>query len=178
VRDVARKFKGLKILVGSEVDILSDGSLDYSDDILKRLDIVIAAVHAGFKQTEQQMTRRVLKALENKYVDIFGHPTGRMINARNPINVNINEVIKFCAQRGIVLEVDAMPDRLDLKDTHVREAIKAGCKIAIDTDAHDLNQLRFMEFGVLTARRGWAEAKDVVNTYPYERLKKVFRKPK
>jgi len=178
VRLVAKKFKDIKILVGSEVDILADGSLDYSDDILKRLDIVIAAVHSGFKQPEAAMTKRVLKALENKHVDIFGHPTGRIINARNPININMSEVIKLAAQRGIVLEVDALPDRLDLKDVHVREAIEHGCKIAIDTDAHDKNQLRFMEYGVLTARRGWAESKDVVNTYPYEKLKKVFRKLK
>jgi DNA polymerase (family 10) len=178
VRLVARKFRDMKILVGSEVDILGDGSLDYSDDILKRLDIVIASLHSGWKMPADRMTRRVLKALENKNVDIFGHPTGRKINIRAPANLDIGEVIKLAADRGVVLEVDAMPDRLDLKDTHVREAIKAGCKIAIDTDAHDFNQLRFMEFGVLTARRGWAEAKDVVNTYPYEKLKKVFRKLK
>jgi len=178
VRAAAKKFSGIKLLVGSEVDILSDGSLDYSDDLLKKLDIVIASVHIGFKQPESVMTRRVLKALENRYVDIFGHPTGRIINGRPPINLNISEVVRVASQRGVVLEVDSMPDRLDLKDTHVREAVKAGCRIAIDTDAHDLNQLRFMEFGVLTARRGWAEAKDVVNTYPYEKLKKVFRKLK
>jgi DNA polymerase (family 10) len=178
VRAVAKKFKDMKILVGSEVDILGDGSLDYSDDILKRLDVVIASVHSGWKTPEPQMTKRVLKALENKYVDIFGHPTSRLINVRPPTNLNISEVIKFAAERGVVLEVNSMPDRLDLKDTHVREAIKHGCKISIDTDAHDKNQLRFVEFGVLTARRGWAEAKDVVNTYPYEKLKKVFRKLK
>jgi len=178
VRAAARKFSGIRLLVGSEVDILSDGSLDYSDDLLKRLDLVIASVHIGFKQPEPVMTKRVLKALENRNVDIFGHPTGRIINGRPPINLNVSEVFKFAAERNVVLELDAMPDRLDLKDTHVREAIKAGCKIAINTDAHDVNQFRFMEYGVLTARRGWAEAKDVVNTYPYEKLKKVFRKLK
>jgi DNA polymerase (family 10) len=176
VRSAAKKYGGIKLLAGAEVDILSDGSLDYSDDILKRLDIVIASVHGGWKVPEVAMTKRVLAALENRHVDILGHPTGRLINKRNPVNLNISEVMKLAAERGVVLEVDAMPDRLDLKDTHVREAIKAGCKIAIDTDAHDKNQLRFMEYGVLTARRGWAEAKDVVNTYPYEKLKKTFKK--
>ncbi|MEM5814429.1 MAG: DNA polymerase/3'-5' exonuclease PolX [Candidatus Aenigmatarchaeota archaeon] len=176
VRLAAKKFRDIKILVGAEVDILADGSLDYPDDILKRLNLVIAAVHTGFKQPAAAMTRRVLKALENKNVDIFGHPTGRIINVRNPINLNIGEVIKVAAARGVVLEVDALPERLDLKDTDVREAVEHGCKIAIDTDAHDKNQLRYMEYGVLTARRGWAEAKDVVNTYPYGKLKKVFRK--
>jgi len=178
VRAAARKFHDIKILVGAEVDILADGSLDYSDDILKRFDLVLASVHSGFKQPEAAMTKRVLRALENKHVDILSHPTARMIGVRNPINLNIGEVIRVAAQRGVVLEVDAAPQRLDLKDVHIREAIKAGCRIAIDTDAHDKNQLREMEYGVLTARRGWAEAKDVVNTYPYEKLKKVFRKLK
>lgn len=178
VRQAARTFKDIRIMVGSEVDILGDGTLDYPDDLLKKLDLVLAAVHGGWKVPEAKMTRRVLKALENKYVDIFVHPTGRLINSRPPTNLNVSELIKFAAERGVVLEIDAMPDRLDLKDTSVHEAIKHGCKIAIDTDAHDKNQLRFMEFGVLTARRGWAEAKNVVNTYPYEKLKKFFRKLK
>jgi len=174
VRAADKKFKDIKVFAGAEVDILKDGSLDYSDDILKRLDIVIAAVHAGFKMPQSKMTRRVLKALENKYVDIFAHPTGRIINVRKPINIDISRLIEFAADRKLILEVDAIPDRLDLKDVHVREAINAGCKIAIDTDAHDKNHLRWMEFGVLTARRGWARKKDVVNAYPLKQLKRFF----
>jgi len=176
VRTAAKRYKDIKVFVGAEVYIHADGSLDYSDDILKKLDIVIASIHRNLKMPREQMTKRILKALGNRYVDIYAHPTTRQIYIREPIDFDKKQVFKFCAAKGIVLEVDASPLRLDLGYTDVKEAIEMGCKIAINTDAHDLNQLGYMQFGVATARRGWAEAKDIVNTYSILQLTKIFKK--
>jgi len=178
VRKTSKKYNDIKVLVGSEVYIHSDGSLDYSDNILKKLDIVIVSIHRNFKMPTEQMTKRILKALSNKYVNIYAHPTTRKINAREPIDFDKKQVFKFCAKNGIVLEVDASPSRLDLNHTDVKESIENGCKIVINTDAHDQNQMRYMLFGVATARRGWAEAKDVVNTFTLKDLSKIFKKIK
>jgi DNA polymerase (family 10) len=178
VRKTAKKYADIKVLVGSEVYIHSDGSLDYSDNILKKLDLVVVSIHRNFKMPKEQMTKRILKALSNKYVDVYAHPTARSINTREPIDFDKKQVFKFCAKNDIILEVDASPSRLDLNHTDVKEAIENGCKIVIDTDAHDQNQMRYMLFGVATARRGWAEAKDVVNTYTLKDLSKVFKKIK
>jgi DNA polymerase (family 10) len=178
IRKTAKKYADIKVLVGSEVYIHSDGSLDYSDNILKKLDIVVVSIHRNFKMPKEQMTKRILKALSNKYVDVYAHPTARSINTREPIDFDKKQVFKFCAKNGIILEVDASPSRLDLNHTDVKEAIENGCKIVIDTDAHDQNQMRYMLFGVATARRGWAEAKDVVNTYTLKDLSRVFKKIK
>ena len=178
VRAAAKKYKDIKVLIGSEVYIHADGSLDFSDDILKKLDIVIASIHRNFKLPKEQMTERILCALENKYVNIFGHPTTRQINIREPIEFDKKEVFKFCADRGVILEANASPMRLDLKDIDTKEAISSGCKIAINTDAHNTNQLNNMQFGVATAKRGWAEAKDVVNTRPLASLQKIFKRIK
>jgi len=178
IRKTSKKYNDIKVLVGSEVYIHSDGSLDYSDNILKKLDIVIVSIHRNFKMPKEQMTKRILKALSNKYVDIYAHPTARSINAREPIDFDKKQVFKFCAKNGIILEVDANPSRLDLNHTDVKEATENGCKLVIDTDAHDQNQMRYMLFGVATARRGWAEAKDIVNTYALKDLSRVFKKIK
>jgi DNA polymerase (family 10) len=124
----------------------------------------------------EQMTKRIIKALSNKYVDIYAHPTTRKINQREPIDFDKRQVFKFCANKGIALEVDANPTRLDLNYADVKEAIDAGCNLVIDTDAHDLNQLSYMQFGVATARRGWAEAKNIINTKPANELKRFFHK--
>ncbi len=176
VRKIAKRYPKIKVLVGSEVYIHQDGSLDYSNDILKKLDIVVASIHRAFKMPADKMTKRIINMLENKNVDIFGHPTTRLVNVRAPIEFDAKHVFQVAADRGVIMEVDGSPERLDLKDTLTREAIKAGCKIAIDSDAHDTNQLRFMRFGVITARRGWATAHDVVNTLPFKDLQKLFDK--
>jgi len=176
VRTAAKKYKGIKVLVGSEVYIRADGSLDFSDDVLKKLDIVIASIHRNFKLPKEQMTKRILKALENKYVSIFGHPTTRQINIRPPVDFDKKEVFKLCAEKGIILEANASPIRLDLKDTDIKQAIELGCKIAINTDAHNTNQLDCMQFGVAMARRGWTEAKDVVNTLSLKNLQRLISK--
>jgi len=174
VRNAARKHQGIKVLVGAEVYIKADGSLDYPDNILKKLDIVIASIHRNFKMPRELMTKRILRALSNKYVSILAHPTTRQINIREPIDFDRKKVFEFCSNHKIPLEVNASPLRLDLNFTDIKEAIGKGCKIIINTDAHNTEQLRYMLFGVATARKGWAEASDVVNTYPLKSLPKLF----
>ena len=173
---INRKIDGIEVLKGAEVDILKDGSLDYPNDILKQLDIVVASIHSGFKTPEKDMTARILKGLENEYVKIFGHPTGRLINRRAPYNVNIDKLIQFAKDNNKILEINAFPDRLDLKDTHARLAIENKVKLSIGTDAHNTDQLAFFKFGIATARRGWAEKKDIVNTYSLKELMKIIKK--
>ncbi len=170
VKKVQRKFPRLRILAGSEVDILPDGSMDYPDRVLKQLDYAIGSVHSSFKMTRQQMTARICKAMENPYVRAIGHPTGRLINRRDPYDVDIETIFRTAKKTGTFLEVDATPERLDFKDTHIRAAVDAGVKLVIDSDAHDANQLRYMSFGIMQARRGWAEKKDVANCLPLEKF--------
>ena len=165
-----KKLRGIRILKGTEVDILADGSLDYSDKILQKFDIVVASIHSGFKTAQRQMTERVIKALENKYVTILGHPTGRLLNRRPAYEIDIEAVFDVAAEKKKVLEVDAFPDRLDLKYTHIKSAVEKGIKISIDTDAHSINHFAFMKYGVAQARRGWAEKRDVINTLSLKEL--------
>lgn len=175
VEKLQKKFK-ICVLKGSEVDILADGSLDYDNKYLKQLDIVIAAVHSRFKSSRQDMTKRILKAFENPYVNVFVHPTGRLINQREAYDFDFDKVALAAKERGIALEVDSHPSRLDLKDVHIRRAVELGCKICIDTDSHSVDHLRFMELGVAQARRGWAEVKDVINAWSLAKLEKFLRK--
>ncbi len=174
--DSLQKSFRMRILKGSEVDILADGSLDYDNKYLKELDIVIAAIHSRFKSSRQDMTRRILKAFENPYVNVFVHPTGRLIGQREPYDFDFEKVAEVAKERGIALEVDSYPSRLDLKDLHVRKAVEIGCKISIDTDSHAVDHLRFMELGIAQARRGWAEVKDVINAWPLAKLERFLRR--
>jgi DNA polymerase (family 10) len=174
VKKINRQVKGIKVLMGTEVDILADGSLDYPDELLRKTDIVTAAVHSGFKFSKSRMTNRVLKALENKYVDVLAHPTGRIINYRPGYEVDLRQLMKVCAEKKIAMEINASPDRLDLNDLNIREAIEKGVKLAIGTDSHSTDQLRFMKLGVATARRGWAMKKDILNTLSFNQLSKFF----
>ncbi|KYH32279.1 PHP domain-containing protein [Neomoorella mulderi] len=164
------ELEGITILAGIEVDILADGRLDYEDDVLKEFDLVIASIHSGFRQEEEQVMARLEAALRHPYVDILGHPTGRMLGRRRPYLVDVGRIIELAAATGTILEINASPDRLDLNDTAVRLAREYGVPIAINTDAHDPNRLADMEYGVLTARRGWLEPENVVNTWELERL--------
>ncbi len=164
----------IKILIGSEVDILSNGELDFPDEVLKKLDVVICSVHSGFKSPQEKMTARIVAALQNKHLDILGHPTGRLINKRSPYEVDLKKVFDVAAQNKKIMEIDAHPARLDLKDEHILLAKQYGLKFAIDSDAHSTDQLKLLQFGVYTARRGWLEAKDVVNTYKFSNLKKFL----
>ena len=172
---VDAQVSGFRLLKGVEVDILPDGSLDLQDDILKECDVVLASVHSRFNMEEKEMTQRIVKALKNPNVNILAHPTGRLILEREAYKVNLKEVFQAALDYGVVLEINAYPDRLDLRDVDARMAKEMGAKLAISTDAHSAAQLAMMKFGVFTARRGWIEAKDVINTLPLEKLMKILR---
>jgi len=166
-----KKFKGIKILFGTEVDIDSDGNLDYSDDILKEMDVVIGAIHSGFKQSIEKLTRRIIKACQNKYVDIIAHPTGRLWGARDAYEINLEEIFKVCRDTGTFLEINSFPQRLDLNDINCRMAKEFGVRLVVNTDAHIAEQLEMMHLGVAVARRAWLEKGDILNTMPLEELK-------
>jgi DNA polymerase (family 10) len=172
VEAVNKKLNGIKILMGSEVDIKSDGSLDYPDEVLKDLDVVVASVHSGFKMDRESMTKRIVKALRNPFVHILAHPTGRLIGERDPYEVDMDVVIRAAKTYGKAIELNSYYLRLDLNDINVRKAIEMGIKIVISTDSHLPDQLRMMRLGVATARRGWAEKKDVLNTMDLKELSK------
>jgi DNA polymerase (family 10) len=162
---------GITLLKSTEVDILSDGLLDISDKVLSKLDIVVASVHSGFKQQKEKITKRILRAIENPYVTIIAHPTGRIITSREGYDVDLEKVMDACARTGTAMELNSYYDRLDLNDIHCKMAKDAGVKIAISTDSHHIEQLWMMELGVGIARRGWLEKEDVINTWPLEKLK-------
>jgi DNA polymerase (family 10) len=161
---------GLRILMGSEVDILADGSLDYPDEVLRTLDIVIGSVHSRLRMSEAEMTRRVIAAMENPHLDILGHPTGRLVGQRPPFDLDLDAVIEAARRTETVLEINAYPERLDLKDSHIRLARDRDALFEIGTDAHRRDHLRAMEYGTGAARRGWVEARSVINTWPLTRL--------
>ncbi|RJS71675.1 MAG: DNA polymerase/3'-5' exonuclease PolX [Candidatus Syntrophoarchaeum sp. WYZ-LMO15] len=164
-----------RVLSGIEVDIRSDNRLDLPDKILEKLDIVIAAVHTNLTQKKEEMTARILSAIENPNVDIIAHPTGRIIGKRDPYDVDIEALIDAAGSTGTILELNANPRRLDIKDTHARYAKKKGVKVAISTDAHDTSQMEYMHFGVATARRGWLEKDDVLNTRSLDELLRTLK---
>ncbi|HER24264.1 MAG TPA: DNA polymerase/3'-5' exonuclease PolX [Candidatus Atribacteria bacterium] len=163
------------ILTGIEVDIKSDGSLDFSDEILSKLDVVVAAIHSGFKQESKVITERIIKAMQNRFVSIIAHPTGRLIGYRESYQVDINEMIKVAAETGTILEINSHPERLDLNDIYCRMAKDKGVQLAIETDAHSIDGLEFMNLGVDVARRGWLEEKDIINTLPLGKLLKRLK---
>jgi DNA polymerase (family 10) len=165
-----RPGRGARVLAGAEVNIRADGSLDLADEALARLDLVGAAVHSHFRMSREEMTRRLVRAVEHPHVDVLFHPSARLIGSREPIDFDLAAVIRAAARSGTVLEIDALPDRLDLRDESAREAIRAGVKLAVDSDAHGTEQLRYArELGAGAARRAWATRSDVVNAWPLER---------
>jgi DNA polymerase (family 10) len=170
-----RKVKGIEIWAGTEVDILGDGRLDYSDEMLKQFDIVLASIHSRMTQPAEEMTERLLKGLRNPYVRILGHPTGRQLLKRDPFSFDIEKVFMTAQKLGVILELNGNPERLDLCDRHVKWVRDRGMQVIISTDAHHPDQFPFMRYGVMTARRGWMEKKDVLNTYPAEKLLAALR---
>ena len=167
IRSLNQGLRGFRILSGAEVNIRKDGSLDVDDAALAQLDVVGAAIHTQFRQSRAEMTRRVIRAMENPHVDVLFHPTARSIGRREPVDLDIDAVIAAAVRTGTVLEIDAMPDRLDLRDEYVRKAVEAGALLAIDSDAHQPAHLSYAnELGVAVARRGWARKADVVNALP------------
>src|SRR6476646_5097781 len=176
VRELAATLDGgFTLLVGAEVDILKNGSLDYSDELMAELDVVVASLHSSHRLNEADQTRRLCAAMENPHVDIIGHPTGRMLGKRPAYAMDMEAVIAKAVETGTVLEVSGQPHRLDLTDSNVRMAVTAGAKLSIDTDAHSLAALDYMRFGVMNARRGWASPGDVVNTRTWKQLKKLLK---
>lgn len=173
IDEIAKKSK-IKILKGAEVDILSDGTLDYPEKILKKLDIVIGSVHSHFKMDKEDMTARLVKALKNPYLMILGHPTGRLINEREEYDVDWNQVFKAAAENGKILEINAQPERLDLNDEHILTARKLGCSFVVNTDSHSVSNLKLMRYGLGQARRGWLTKKDVLNTKSFKELTKFL----
>jgi DNA polymerase (family X) len=170
-----QKVKGIEIWAGAEVDILGDGRLDYPDELLKQFDIVLASVHSRMTMPAEEMTGRLLKALANPYVRILGHPTGRHILKRDPFQFDIEKVFAAAKKHGVILELNGNPERLDLCDRHVKLAKERGMKVIISTDAHHPDHLKLMQYGVKTARRGWLEKKDVLNTLPPAKLLAALR---
>ena len=170
IKELDQRLNGIRILCGAEVDIRADGSLDLPDELLAELDIVTAAVHAGMQQNQKQMTGRIIGALENPHVDVLAHPTCRLLPGREPVALDMEAVFQAAVRTNTMLEINAMPSRLDLKDIHIYRARELGVKLVINTDAHAAEHLGFMRFGVGTARRGWCEAKDIMNTRPLEEI--------
>ena len=161
------QLDGIHVLAGSEVNILPDGSLDYPDELLQRLDWVIASVHTSFGMDEQQMTDRMIGAIEHPWVDAIGHPTGRKIETRPPYAIDMTQVIAAAARTGTMIEINAAPDRRDMNEIHARAAAEAGVKVLIDSDAHSARNFDLLRFGIATARRAWLTADQVANTRPW-----------
>ncbi|NVI99725.1 DNA polymerase/3'-5' exonuclease PolX [Myxococcus sp. AM009] len=166
---------GVRLLKGIEVDIMESGALDYADSVLEQLEVVIGSVHVRHSMDEDQMTRRLLAALDNPCLQILGHPTGRLINSREPYPVRMDELLERAAERGVAVEVNGKPARLDIKAEYVRQAVKRGVRLVVSCDAHQKEDLKNLAFAVATARRGWARKGDVLNTLPADRFVTALR---
>ncbi|MDP2663710.1 MAG: DNA polymerase/3'-5' exonuclease PolX [Dehalococcoidia bacterium] len=175
IDELQRSTEGIKILQGSEVDLRADGSLDFPDEALAELDIVTASIHSAMGQDQATMTARILKAIQNPHVDVIGHLTARLLGRRPPVEVDVERILQAAAETGTAIEINSMPDRLDLRDVHVRQARDMGTLLVINTDAHRVSQMDFMRFGVAVARRGWCEAGNVLNTRPLEEVMAFLR---
>jgi DNA polymerase (family 10) len=171
-----KKIKGVRILKGIEANIQNDGSLDVSDEVLKSLDIVIASIHHGFKNPSDVLTKRILKAIENPYVGIIAHPTGRILGERDAYEIDIDEVMSACKKNGVALEINAYPLRLDLNDILSRRAMEKGIMLSIGTDAHQIDQMSYLTYGVYVARRAWLKRDNLLNCMELEELMKYFKK--
>ncbi|MBN2120844.1 MAG: DNA polymerase/3'-5' exonuclease PolX [Candidatus Omnitrophica bacterium] len=164
IKNLNKKFKKIRLLCGAEVDILSDGSLDYPDSILKELDLVIAAIHTGFKQSRKQLTSRIISAIKNKLVHVIAHPTGRLFGVREAYDIDFDQILSACGDYDVALELNAFAQRIDLNDINCMKAKEKKVKIAIGTDSHSLKGLSLMKLGVWTSQRGWLEKNDILNT--------------
>jgi len=172
IKRLNQSLEGIHILSGSEVDIRADGSLDFDDELLSQLDVVVASVHSAMGQDEARMTQRVIRAMNNPHVDILGHPTCRLLGERPPVAIDMEAVFQAARQSNTALEINAMPSRLDLKDVHIQRAKELGGKLVISTDAHSSEQLDHIRFGVGMARRGWCEPHHILNTRPLAELQR------
>jgi len=175
IHKTSDKGLGIRVLAGAEVDILKDGSLDYSDDLLAQLDVVVCSIHSYFNLDRAAMTERMLAAIENPYAQIIGHPTGRLLLRRDALDYDMEKILDACAKHGVAMECNSYPDRLDLKDVYLRMCKDRGVKVVISTDSHSAANLAFIRHGVTMARRGWLEKKDVINTLPTEQFLAALR---
>lgn len=175
IREAGKKFEGITVFAGIEVDILADGDLDLSDDVLAQMDVVIASVHSVFNQEPAKMTDRLLKAIENPNTSIIGHPTGRIQLRRDGYQFDMHAVLTAAAKRKVAMELNAYPDRLDLNDVHLRQAKQHGVKIVINTDAHHTSHMEKIRFGVLQARRAWLTREDILNTLEPQKFAKTMK---
>lgn len=176
VRRAARRFKGIEVLAGVEVDILAGGNLDFGDNVLKELDIVVAAIHSMFTLDRETQTERILRAMENRYVNMLAHPSGRLILTRRGMEFDVDKVFRKAAENGIFLEINTHGERIDLNAEHCRRAKEMGARFAINTDAHSAEQMGLLKYGVSTARRGWLEKDDILNTYSLGKMRKALKK--
>jgi DNA polymerase (family X) len=175
LRAADEKGLGIRVLAGSEVDILKDGSLDYSDEILAQLDVVVCSIHSYFNLERAAMTERMLAAIEIPYTQIIAHPTGRLLLRREAFDYDMEKVLEACAKHGVAMECNSYPDRLDLKDVYLRMCKERGVKVVISTDSHNTGNLSLIRYGVTMARRGWLEKKDVINTLPTKEFLAALR---
>ncbi len=175
IRALNESLDGIELLTGSEVDIRSDGSLDYPDELLEQLDVVVASVHSAMGQPEEVMTERIIKAMHNPNVHIIGHPTCRLIGEREPVQMDVEAILQAARETGTALEIDAQPGRLDLKDKHIHRARELGVKLVIDSDSHATEQFGNLGLGVSMAKRGWCEAKDILNTLPVREFRTALK---
>jgi DNA polymerase (family 10) len=166
----------LKVLKGCEANILPDGKIDIDDECLKEQDFVIAGVHSRFKMTKEEMTERIIRAMKNPNVDIISHPTGRLIQKRGEYEIDFDKILRVAKETGTILEINSYPERLDLNDVNIKKAKEMGVKMVINTDAHHVDQMRFIELGIAQARRGWAEKEDIINCWPLEKMLKFLKK--
>ncbi|ABF41390.1 DNA polymerase X family protein [Candidatus Koribacter versatilis Ellin345] len=176
IRRASDQLEGITIFAGIECDILADGAMDLSDEVLAQMDIVIASVHSHFSQERAEMTERVLKAIANPHVSLLGHPTGRLLLRRDAYALDMDAVMKAAAQHRVAMELNASPDRLDLSDVHLRMARERGIPLVINTDAHHTSHFDLLKYGILQARRAWLTKKNVLNTLPIEKFKQALKK--
>jgi DNA polymerase (family X) len=176
INELNESQKSILILKAIEVDILEDGSLDLSNEVLKELDFTVCSVHSKFKLPEKQQTERIIRAMDNPYFNILGHATGRLIKSRPPYPIDMEKILKAAAERGCFIELNAQPYRLDINDSYCQLAKDLGVKVAISSDAHSIRELDYMQLGIFQGRRGWLEKNDVINTYTWPQLKKLFKR--
>ncbi len=176
IDDVNSKLGGIQILKGIEVDILEDGKLDMSDDLLSQLDVVVCSIHSKFDLPQDQQTERLIRAMDNKYFDILGHPMDRIIGRRNSIEIDFEKIVLAAKERHCVLEINAQPQRMDLNDIQAKQTKDLGVLLSIDTDAHSTTDLDLMKYGIYQARRGWLTSRDAINTYSLEKLQRILKR--
>ncbi len=174
IENINREITEITILKGAEVNIMSNGKLDMPDGVLKELDVVVASIHSGFRQTEEKITDRIMSAMYNDNVNIIAHPTGRKIHERKAYELDMDRIFETSKDTKTFLEINSYPNRLDLNDTNIKRAVESGCKLSIDTDSHSKSNLKHIELGIATARRGWAKREDIINTLPLKKLEKLL----